>query len=156
MNIFLLSPDERLKNWRDFRRNLTNDLSETEHIDLILRYWSTCPLEQPMILDPYDCKNWMTPWEIINYGKFCQNTVGFMMEQSLLLSNSDYWNSERVQLYLIKDLKLSEIMLTVLIDSKILLNYNYNSIVEYKNIKENIIILGKYKYDPDKKIHIEY
>jgi hypothetical protein len=155
MNPFLLPPEERLRNWRDLRKSLTNDLTEKEHLEKISEYWSQCPL-QNMIIDPYNPKTWMTPWELINYGQFCKHTVGYLIEQTLLFTESDYWNDQRVQLVLIKDVAISDIALVVVIDNEFVLNYNYRSIINYKSIENQITILGKYKYDPDSKLHIEY
>jgi hypothetical protein len=154
MNHFLLSPEERLRHWRDFRNTL-EPLSGQEQLQKVISYWAKCPIHATMILDPYDPRGWMTPWEILNYGQFCRNTISYMMEQTLLLMANGHWN-DRTALKLLKDDYLSDIILAVIIDDKIVLNYNYNSIVMLSKIEQNFKILCQYKYDSSSKKHIEY
>jgi hypothetical protein len=83
-NIWLRSPDERMRSWREFRLelqesyNACNSESLLSSLDAINTWWSFAPSVN-MSIDPYSSDNWPTVWEIIADGKVCNYSRGLAM-----------------------------------------------------------------------------
>ena len=73
MNVFLLSPEKRLKEWRNFRKELL-DLSYYDQLQNTIEWWSHCPLANRSI-DPFTPDHWPTSWELMYKGDFCKFSI---------------------------------------------------------------------------------
>lgn len=67
---WLKSPDERLKKWREMRKEYTISTQEQLCKD-IWHFWMTSP-DVSKSIDPYSISMWPTVWEIIHEGKTCK------------------------------------------------------------------------------------
>jgi hypothetical protein len=145
-NPFLLSPDERLANWRDFRKSII-DFSDEEKFQAVVDYWSHAPL-QNIAYDIEDIENFPTPWEMVHAGEWCRNSIAVGMEFTLRLAGID---ASRLELRMIIDPTISDMMLTVFIDNKYILNYDWGNVYTKKlskdarNIKKIIFLKDQYK-----------
>ncbi len=126
----MLSPAERLQDWRKFRETLTED-----DLDLIIDWWSSLPFTMRAI-DIYDSKQWPTPWELVYYGDYCKSSISLGIAYTLCLMDGNW--QDRVKLLMIDDNGL-DIFLVVLLDDKYLINYGYKEIIEFDSLDVQIL-----------------
>jgi hypothetical protein len=139
MNPFILSSQDRLEHWKQFRRQLPS-LPETEQLNSVAKYWALAPLAK-VSYDVEDPMSWPTPWEMISQGIWCRNSVAIGMEFTLRLSG---WKPQRLQLAMLRDYELSEQTMIVIIDDSKVMNYTYSVVVDYPNTKHEIV--GKWQF----------
>ncbi len=132
MNPFILSPKERLADWKGFRESL-KALPERDQLDAVARYWALAPLLSHAHYP--DVEKVPTPWEMISEGNWCRNSVAIGMEFTLRLAG---WKAERLELQMIRDYDLSEIIMVLIIDGQSVLNYNYGEIADYPKTRHDI------------------
>lgn len=125
-NPCLLSPAERLKDWKKFRTSIFNSTNPERQV---IDWWSLLPFIN-ISIDIYNSKNWPNPWELVYYGEYCKSSISLGIAYTLILINKSWRN--RIKILLIDD--SLEIFLVVLIDDKYLLNYNYREIVNIKTL----------------------
>jgi hypothetical protein len=134
MNPFLLSPRERLSDWKQLRTSLP-DLAEEHQLRRVVHYWSQAPLVK-FSHDPEDASSWPTMWEMITENLWCQNSLAIAMEQTLRLSG---WDPSRLKLVLVKDRTLSDIMFVVQIDDRYWLNYEFDTLRDIPDTDHQIL-----------------
>lgn len=139
MNPFLLDPQGRLANWKTFRNSLA-EMAEEEQLQRVAEYWAQAPLVK-MAYDIEQSEEWPTPWEMVNAGNWCRNSIAIGMEFTLRLAG---WKSDRMQLVLLRDWDISQIILTVVVDDSRVLNYNYNEVIDYPKTKHDVV--GRWSY----------
>lgn len=141
-NPFVLSSEERRRQWREFRlETMDKDMSDMEHIQLVVDWWSPAPISARTI-DPYDPVGWPTGWELVVSGDVCEFSIALGMEQTLLLREGR-WTSDRVELALIVD--DDNIKLVVLIDKRWMLNYYYGEIFDFSTT-DKVSIVNTYYF----------
>lgn len=139
MNPFILSADQRLDHWKEFRKSITA-LDDQEKLEQVVKYWSLAPLSK----FSYDIEKPNTipgPWEMVREGDWCKNSVAIGMEFTLRLAGI---SPERMTLALIKDYDISDQILILIIDQDKVLNYDYATISEYPTTKHDVI--GRWRY----------
>lgn len=142
MNPFLMSKEDRLKVWREFRlKSLDKDMTDYEQLEMVVEWWSQAPIVN-RLLDPYDCSQWPTGWELMHEGDVCKSSRALGMEQSLLLREGR-WTEDRLKLLLINDDE--DVYLVLSVDNRWLLNYRHNHIFDYTAAK-NVNILETYVF----------
>lgn len=125
MNPFILSPRERLADWKIFRKGL--DLSDLPvALDATARYWAQAPLAR-FSYDAHAPETWPGIWEMITDGTWCDHSVAIGMWHTLNLAGLP---ADRMRLALINDRDLSEIKFILQIDGKNWLNYHYGIVTE--------------------------
>ncbi len=134
MNPFLLSPDERLADWKKFREEIRG-LSEGESLRCVAHYWAQAPLSK-CAYDPEDCSEWISPWEMIHAGDWCPYSVAIGMEFTLRLAG---WDSNRLLLMTIRDFDISDQRMILKIDDSIVLNYSVGMVEEYPASRHDIL-----------------
>lgn len=139
MNPFLLSPQERLTDWKSFRKTLL-ELPEQEQLSAVATYWSQAPLAT-IAHDVERPDTWPTPWEMISEGEWCRNSVAIGAEFTLRLAG---WDSSRLTLAMIRDWDVSEMVFVVIIDESKLINYTYGSVSEYPKTRHDLV--SKYRF----------
>lgn len=144
MQPYLLSVKERVRHWRNFRLSFSKNETDNEQLLKTIKYWNVFPITIGHFLDVDFPDKWLTPWELISNGNFCQASITYMMMQTLLLSD-ERWTNDRLQLMYIDDKEKSSMLLILVIDNKKVINYQYDSIIEFDVIKANCIIQHKYK-----------
>lgn len=118
--IWQLTPNERLKEWRSFRKEL-DELDDKECLQTIVDFWRMAPLSN-RVIDPYDSKEWPNPWNMLWEGKFDENAIALGMAYTLELCD---WSCE---VLLVQNTKKSYIGLVVRVDDEYILNYNYGAV----------------------------
>lgn len=141
MNPFLLSPQERLADWKEFRKHLA-DLPETEKFSSVARYWANAPL----INHAYDLEGEIpTPWTMVHDGYWCRISVAIGMEFTLRLAGI---SPDRMKLQLIRDVDLSEMILLLIIDQHVVLNYQHGTVTSLPT--SNHIVVETWQHDGKK------
>ncbi len=134
MNPFLLSHDERLAHWKEFRRSL-GAMDEIAQLRAVADYWSKAPLKS-IAYDPADASNWPTPWEMMHANEWCRSSVAIMMEATLRLAG---FSPDRMLLKLIIDRDIQEELLVLIIDAQWVLNYDWGFIQPYPKTDHSAI-----------------
>ncbi len=139
MNPFILSSKDRLAHWKQFRKDLSA-LTEEEQLVSVVEYWALAPLSKLAhdMERPNDCPS---PWEMIGDGNWCRNSVAMGMEFTLRLAG---WDSQRIQLLMIRDWDISEVIMVVNIDESKVLNYTYGTVVDYPDTRHDVI--GRWRF----------
>lgn len=149
-NPFLESPSVLRKEWKNLRAQLSADLSDQQHLDLVTKWWSRCPLSSQWL--DYDHEStWPDPWELITTKNLDYSAISLGMEYTLLLATDERWTADRVQLCLASDVKRTMQHLVPVVDNRWVLNATYNQVVE---LDENLVLHFRYKYDGKKHIQI--
>ena len=142
MQQFLCSGKERLKNWRDFRREIKG-FTDDEQIWAINDWWNEAPLVN-WVIDWDDPQGWPNAWELVHGGDFCRSTIALLMDQTLANEPSERWTNDRRELWLIRDTENHIQHLVLLVDGKYILNYDAKDIRNIENIPKSVIIEAKY------------
>lgn len=140
MNPFLMSPDERLEDWKEFRESL-KEHTDDKALQMVADYWKQAPLMK-MVIDIEDPSQWGSPWEMIHKGDWCPYSVALGMEFTLRLSG---WDKERFELLVIRDYDISEQKMILKIDESLIINYTAGKVEEYPNTKHDV--LSSYIYN---------
>ncbi len=131
------SADDRLKDWRDFRRTLTSDLTKEAQLSKVAHYWTTVPTVR-YCLDIDRPESWPSPWEIIHSGEFCPTSIAYLMLKTIGLSSAENLKNSDLKLLHIKDLEIEDYFTVVLVDSTYILNYDHGEVVKWLDIKPNL------------------
>lgn len=118
--VWQLMPQERLKEWRKFRKSVEH-LDDEELLRKVVDWWKLTPIGSKTI-DPYDNKDWPNPWDLIHDGNFDENAVTLGMAYTLHLLD---WPCE---VALVQGIENKYIGLVVIVDDEHVLNYNYDTI----------------------------
>lgn len=137
-----LSREDRILSWRDFRESL--DPHSKSYLQDIADYFMSIPLSKSYI-DYYTPISWPIPWEILNEGIACINTVSLLIYYTVTLTSNDL----SAELLLVED---TDTYLLPLIDGEHVLNYNLGSIVNKHQLIENAQITQTYTQNEIKNI----
>lgn len=135
---WLLSPKNRLRDWKEFKDAFLKKQTDLEQLELVNNYWQQFPIGG-FTLDIDSPKLWPSPWELMYEGNLCQNSLAYLMEQTLILGD-ERWRYDRLELIFMDDKMLSKSLLILVIDNKYTLNYSQNEIINFDIIKETCII----------------
>lgn len=139
MNPFILPAQDRLEDWKAFRKSLVG-LPEEEQFDKVAKYWSLAPLSK-IAYDVEAPETWLTPWEMVSAGDWCRNSVAIGMEFTLRLAGVA---RERLRLEMFRDYDISEAVLVLIIDERRVLNYTYAEVVDYPNTRHDVV--GRWQF----------
>ena len=139
MNPFLLSPNERLEDWKRLRKEIAN-ADDGQALRLVAEYWGKAPLSV-YSYDPEQPDEWPSPWEMVSDGEWSRSTVAIGMEFTLRLAG---WDAGRLKLVYFRDYDISEELMILKIDDTLALNYTLNEVVEYP--QTNKVILGSWAF----------
>ena len=138
MNIFQLSYDNRLKNWYDFRNQLTT-LDTQQQLVEVDKWWQRAPLVNHY-LHPKDTSNWPNPWELLVDNIYCPYARALGMYYTLMLSGIHTIDIVEAIDY------NSESVVLVIVDDKYVLNYWPDTVLtnnlNYFTIKQKISTLS--------------
>lgn len=109
---------EKILSWRELRKE-SSQTSFDDAIKKITDWWTYAPWVKKTI-DPYKPDTWPTPWDMIQKGHFCRSALALGQAYTIwiLFPNSD------CELWLINNKSEQDIHLVVVIDKKLILNYN--------------------------------
>jgi hypothetical protein len=142
INPFLLSTKDRLNHWKTFRKSLAS-LPEPEQLHQVSEYWSKTPL-QVIAYNIDDPASWLSPWEMMTANDWCRNTIAIGMEFTLRLSG---WDASRLALKMIIDRQNSVMILVLVVDDALVLNYDYGTMCEKPS---TLVTLKSFKWDGKK------
>jgi hypothetical protein len=138
-----MSPAACLKDWREFRKMLTDDLSEKEILDKVAMYWVSVPTVK-YYLDFDNPKSWPTPWELINSGEFCSTGIAYLMLKTLELAPTEKFKNSEIKLLWIKDLQIEDLLMVLVINSTYVLNYYHGEVKNWADIQNSCQIICDY------------
>lgn len=143
---YLLSSEDRLRHWKDFRSTLDADSTDENHLLEVINYWNQYPINDRYI-DPFEPEEWPTPWELIHDNDYCRSSLAYMMAQTLQMSSDNRWSPERLKLKYINDSEFGTDFIILVVDDKYVLNYDRNKIINFDIIKKKCIIRHEYTTD---------
>lgn len=149
MNHFLLPPQDRLDTWREFRNEL-EELSEAEQLERVVDWFGEAPIST-FVLDFDHPETWPGPWEVMNEGNFCSTAVAYMMQQSLSLVG---WDASRFEFLYVRNSKLEDQMMVLLVDDTHALNYHYKQVFDFAQERDDCQIMVSYRLGADGKIRV--
>lgn len=132
MNWNNLPPDSRLSVWRKFREEI-KDTDLNDKLDKVAKYWADAPLGT-RTLDYYSPDTWLSPWEILYHGSFCQNSISLLIYYTLLLSSNGEYT---VDVFLVDD--GDDRYLLPVVNQKYILNYQLREVVELTQLEVKIL-----------------
>lgn len=142
--MFLQSPDERLSDWREFRKSLEDSPNP---LLAVVEFWSQAPfIPFNHKVDPYNQRAWPTPWEIIIENKYDDFTRALMMGWTLKCT--ERFSKSDIQIRSVVDNAQNLAYNLVFVDDKWVLNYDDNQPVEAARVSdsfrlENLVVLER-------------
>lgn len=144
MNPFLLSPSERLAEWREFRLGLAT-LGDMEQLNAVAKWVAQAPTST-FVLDFDDTKSWPGPWDLLQQGDFDDVAKAYLMEQTLVMAG---WAPERLKLVMIRNQAASMQTMILLVDNKWALNYMHAEVFNFDTERQNCVNLVSYRVNPE-------
>lgn len=144
MNPFLLSPSERLAEWRTFRLGLPA-FEEMEQLKMVARWVSQAPTSK-YVLDYNDTASWPGPWDLLNQGDFDDTAKAYLMEQTLIMAG---WAPERFRLHYVRNHNASMETMVLLVDNKWALNYLHADVLNFDIERLDCAYLVSYQVDSE-------
>jgi hypothetical protein len=134
--MFDKSPDERLSDWSEFRKELDSLDNPLTHLS---EFWANAPLvvHNPAI-DPYNPKSWPTPWEILYDNKYDDFTLALMMGYTLKLTKK--FNDHRIEVRTMVDSSKTKLYNLVYVDDKDILNYDRHIVTTSQEIDNELYL----------------
>lgn len=134
-----LTTEQKIEEWHVFRNEIKT-LNKNEQLEKIAKYWSTAPLGSRSI-DFYTPSTWPDPWEILYYGRFCENSISLLMYYTFRLINTD----AKCEIWLIDNSK--ERYIVPVVEDNYLLNYEIGSVNIWQDLKDTVRIIEKFSND---------
>jgi hypothetical protein len=141
MNVFMMSPAERLAAWGSFRDALPTQ-SENEQLGNVAKFWAQCPFKK-WVIHPEDSQGWPTIWELLHDGDYCRNAIALGIEATLRLSGFD---ANRLKVVMVRHLEDQEEFFVVIIDDAHVLNYSYAETVSVEDLVNVVDTLYAYRF----------
>ena len=105
-----------------------------EVCDTVVNWWKMAPISK-MTIDPVDSRTWLTPWEMLHSGDFCENSLALGMSYTIFYANENIPN----ELMFITCRENSTQKLCAWIDNKYLLNLEHATI---SNLPSNQMVIS--------------
>lgn len=137
-----LRPEERLREWRQFRENIgTKDLESA--LKDTSRLWSYAPY-----VTHYLCadlpEEWPDPWTLVHENMYCDLAKSLGMFYTVYLC-AHYTSMENLELRVYRHITTRDIVNTVWVnDGKYILNLVFDSVVNKTSVDENYEL--RYRY----------
>lgn len=144
--MWLLRPNERLHDWKQFRNNISS-ASVDQAINDTCHLWSYAPFVN-YYLSPEKPMDWPDPWVLLYENYYCDLAKTLGMLYTLYLSNHYGKNIIDLEIKIFKDQNTKDTFNTVWIDQgKYILNFTYNTVVNKTLFDENLILVHRYSVD---------
>lgn len=140
INPFILSPNERIRYWRELRDSLPGK-TFYEQSNLVSKFWWQAPI-QTFAIDYDKPENWPNPWEMIYLNGFDSSARGVMMAETFLLAYGDDF-ADNIELLYIKDYVEEDMIMIVSVNGYVI-NHEYNSVKTLDDLSGRYTILGAY------------
>jgi hypothetical protein len=138
-----------MKAWKKCRSSLTKDLSDVEHLQNLIDFWSNCPISA-RLLDWDQPETWPDAWTLVYNNNFDESAISLGMFYTLLLANDNRWTAERLQLILTKDINRQFQGIVLKVDNRWLLNLEYNRLVQSSIEDMEYTVQQRYFYKDNK------
>jgi len=130
--MFKKSLEERLSTWAEFRKSLEQD---PDPLQSVINFWSQAPqITHNHKIDPFNSKQWPTPWEIIAENRYDDFTLAIMISLTLKLTNR--FKKDQIQIKTMVDRERTRLYNLVVMNDEYVLNYNKDSIVKTQDIDD--------------------
>lgn len=134
--MFEKTPDERLSEWAQFRKELEH---QDNPFELVSQFWANVTvIPYNHKVDPYNPKSWPTPWEIIVENKYDDFTLALMMAYTLKFTNR--YKNDLIQVRIMVDYPKTKLYNLVFINNTDVLNYNKEFAVNSNNLDESLYL----------------
>ena len=134
--MFHKSPDERLSVWSDFRKELD---TLDDPFTALAEFWSSAPLViYNHKIDPYNKKEWPTPWEVIVENKYDDFTLALMMGYTLKLTKK--YHNDKIEVRTMVDSNKTKLYNLVYVNDEEVLNYEPGIAVKSQFIDDNLYL----------------
>lgn len=141
--MWTLCPEDRLIEWRKFREHLC-DLTKEEAIHETALLWSKAPISNQWLAADL-IKDWPNPWELLHYNYYDDISITLGMVYTLVLSD-DRFNA--VFIKILTDINKNTNYHTAWFDDgKYILNYEYNEVINRKDLSPGTTVKYKYSYE---------
>jgi len=125
--------DERLSAWASHREELENC---EDPLGLTCDFWRFAPfIPYNKDIDPYNKRDWPTPWEIIVENRYDDFTKALMMAWSLKYTKR--YKDSKIEIKTLVDCHKNCYYNIVCVDEQWVLNYNDNGPEPIENIPES-------------------
>ena len=143
----MVSNDESLRHWREFRSTLS-ELPIHARLEAVALFFRNTPFGS-RTLDYYSSENWPTPWEILYYGSFCKSSISLLIAYTLFMVD----NECDIRLYLIDDRSDIYLIPAVRVENTwYMLNYYLGEIIDINQIQNEFSIIKEYNQIDLKKV----
>lgn len=134
--MFHKSPDERLSEWSEFRKNLD---TLDNPLTALAEFWSNAPLViHNHKVDPYNSRSWPTPWELIVDNKYDDFTLALMMAYTLKLTKK--YSNDKIEVRTMVDSSKTKLYNLVYVNDAAVLNYQRAEAVEVQYIDDSLYL----------------
>jgi len=134
--MFHKSPDERLSEWSEFRKNLD---TLDNPLTTLAEFWSNAPLViHNHKVDPYNARDWPTPWELIVENKYDDFTLALMIAYTLKLTNK--YNNDKIEVRTMVDSTKTRLYNLVYVNDTDVLNYERATAIKAQYIDESLYL----------------
>jgi len=141
--MFDLPADDRLSAWARLKQDLETSTTPFEDV---VKFWSDAPfIPYNKNVDPFNQRDWPTPWDIIVENRYDDFTKALMMGNSFKLTNR--FKDSSISIETRVDNSQNKSYNIVIINKESVLNYIDNEVVDIKNLPltfllENLIELN--------------
>jgi len=135
--------DDRLSDWAHFRRQIENS---NQPLNDVWEYWKDAPyIPYNNKIDPFNQRDWPTPWEIIVHNKYDDFTKAVMIAWTIKLTNR--FKNSKIEIKTIVNAQKTCYTNIVCVDDTWAINYKDNEPMSVEDILdpfyiENIVELN--------------
>lgn len=141
--IWSYSSEKRLVIWRNFRKSL-EDKSLVDAARSLAVWWAEIPTVDGFSA-PWATDNWPDPWSLISFGPLNHTLTSVAMAYTLWLT-VDEKDRERIELTVINDRAKRNVLLVVMIDNQLIINYNTGYLADMNQLVDDVEIIESYQY----------
>lgn len=145
-----------LREWKSLRKRLTSERSDHEHLEEVMKFWNMTPITN-RFMDWDSPERWPGAWEMIDANDYDDSMVSLAMFYSLLLSEDQRWDQNRLSLVLLRDRERCVQRLVLEIDQSIYLNLEYDRMVrKTASLGQACSVQQRYLYDGKKHLVLDH
>lgn len=149
-NPFIGGSKNLFMDWKCLRNSIKETASDLDVLANIAHFWSLAPLSNRII--DWDAPiSWPKPWELLHNNLYDESAVSLGIFYTLHLADEERWSTTRCKLILVRDTIYEIQRIVCEIDSRWLLNLDYNSVVDRTLQQRSLIVQQTYTYTEDAK-----
>jgi hypothetical protein len=130
--------------WRSFRKTLEwKNLKEAAIA--VAEWWKDIPMAEGFST-PWATDSWPDPWNLISHNPLDHTLTSVAIAYTLWITALPE-DKEKIKLAVVNDLARRQILLVVLIDTDLLINYNTGEVTDMSQITNDVEVLTTYGYN---------